>query len=780
MNADDLPVNPDVVDSDVDPVNPGGLTRRQFLQAMAATSAVSAVAFTGCQPGHPIQSHEFSMQSRPRLAEDVLSAYENNYATTCRGCDAGCGLLVRVIEGRAKKIEGNPDHPVNRGKSCAIAQSVVQEEYLPDRIQGPMRRNRSTNTWTDITWDDAITELVARLREVQGRDAVMLTGVMQGQRGTVVERFTRAYGAQWLTLNPLDEAPFREAARRVFGQEQLPTFDIQNARMVLSFGADFLESWLSPVRYSSDYGVFRQGNYRPGQFQPRQGRPRGYLIHVEPRMSATAANADEWVPVRPGTEGLLAMGIAQAIIDGNLGDPEGTRAVNAGSLRSVSMEQIARDTGVSAERIQHIAREFSARRPSLAIGGGLAGAQTNGTESLSAVLALNLLAGSVGRSGGVIFNPPPAITDVPAFQPTRYSDWAQTADRIRQRQTRLVLIADANPVYSMPGLRFGEALQQAQFVVSFSSNMDETTALADLVLPSHLPLEDWGNDVPEPGPGFQVVSMQQPIVRPMFDTRSFPDVLLTAGAEVGGAVSAALPWRTFQDLLRETANNLQQERRGSVRAPDAERFWTTMLQQGGWWDESRTQTAAGGASGQGFPSTIRPPRYDGAEGDFPYHLVAFPHPFLGQGGAAHVPWLQGLPDPMTSVAWQSWVEVNPKLAQEQGLREGDIIGVESSSGRVEVPVYINPAAPPTVLAIPMGQGHTTGGRYASKDGAQRGVNAWTLIAPLTDETTGSLAYGATRVRIVKTGRRVHLPKFEGTVQAFQVPHEEVIKVTRES
>jgi molybdopterin-containing oxidoreductase family iron-sulfur binding subunit len=97
-----------------------------------------------------------------------------------------------------------------------------------------------------------------------------------------------------------------------------------------------------------------------------------------------------------------------------------------------------------------------------------------------------------------------------------------------------------------------------------------------------------------------------------------------------------------------------------------------------------------------------------------------------------------------------------------------------------VPVYINPAAPPTVLAIPMGQGHTTGGRYASKDGAQRGVNAWTLIAPLTDETTGSLAYGATRVRIVKTGRRVHLPKFEGTVQAFQVPHEEVIKVTRES
>jgi anaerobic selenocysteine-containing dehydrogenase len=274
--------------------------------------------------------------------------------------------------------------------------------------------------------------------------------------------------------------------------------------------------------------------------------------------------------------------------------------------------------------------------------------------------------------------------------------------------------------------------------------------------------------------------MQQPVVRPLFDTSSFPDVLLTVGNELGGAVRAALPWRTFQDLLQETASGLQQEQRGSVRAPDPERFWISLLQQGGWWDESRTQTATGAASGQGFPSTIRPPRYEGSESDFPFHLLAFPHPFLGGGEAAHVPWLQGLPEPMTSVAWQSWVDVNPKLAQQQGLREGDVIGVESPTGRVDVPVYLNPAAPPTVLAIPMGQGHTTGGPNTTRDGTQRGVNVLALVAPLTDEATGTLAYGATRVRIIKTGRRVQLPKFEGTVPAFQVPHEEVIRVTRES
>src|SRR5438094_8488200 len=170
-----------------EPGVPGGLTRRQFLQAMAATSAVGAVAFTGCQPGHPIPGHEFAMESRARLAEDVLSAYENYYATTCRGCGAGCGVLVRMIEGRAKKIEGNPDHRINRGKTCARAQSMVQEQYLPDRIQGPMRRDRGTNTWTPISWDDALTELVRRLRDSRseapaGRDALLLTGSMRGRR----------------------------------------------------------------------------------------------------------------------------------------------------------------------------------------------------------------------------------------------------------------------------------------------------------------------------------------------------------------------------------------------------------------------------------------------------------------------------------------------------------------------------------------------------------------------------------------------------------------------
>src|SRR5437763_15632906 len=128
------------------------------------------------------------------------------------------------------------------------------------------------------------------------------------------------------------------------------------------------------------------------------------------------------------------MGMAQVIAGENLGDPDGTRAINASALRAVQMDQIVRDTGVPAERIQRIARDFASRRPSLALGGGLAGAHTNGTDSLSAILALNVLIGGVGRSGGVVLNPPSVFEGAPATRSTRLADWQQAADRLRGRQ----------------------------------------------------------------------------------------------------------------------------------------------------------------------------------------------------------------------------------------------------------------------------------------------------------------------------------------------------------
>jgi anaerobic selenocysteine-containing dehydrogenase len=158
--------------------------------------------------------------------------------------------------------------------------------------------------------------------------------------------------------------------------------------------------------------------------------------------------------------------------------------------------------------------------------------------------------------------------------------------------------------------------------------------------------------------------------------------------------------------------------------------------------------------------------------------VLFPHNTLGTGETAHLPWLQATPDPMTSITWQTWVEVNPRKAAELGLHEGDVVTLESPNGRIDVPVYVNPAASPTVLAVPMGQGHTQGGRWATRDHGVRGANPLDLLAPLADATSGALAYGATRVRLISTGRRISTSKLEGNQPPYQVEDSDVAKVTR--
>ena len=697
------------------------LTRRRFLEV----AALGAVAFAGCRPapqGEPLA------ESRVLLAEDTLSAYDNWYASICRGCNAGCGILVRVVEGRAKKVEGNPEHPLNQGKLCARGQALVQEEYHPDRLTGPLSGGAPTS------WDEGLDRLATRLRDRQG-EVVFLTRPLRGHQALVVDRFTRALGATWLSLDLFGETPLKVAARQVFGQDRLPRFDLQNADYVLSFGADFLGGWLSPVNYSIQYGVFRQGSYRPGQLQPR---PRGRLVQLEPRFSMTAAAADEWVPTRPGTEGLLALSIAQALVEQGHGDPS-----LAASLAPYAAAAENLDLGVARERVRGLAAEFGASQRPLAIGGGPVGAQTNGTAALAAILALNALVGSPSILGTAAPSP-----DLPAETlSSRLADWQALQDRLRARQVETVLVYDVNPAFLLPG--FGAALVQAPFVVSFSSFRDETTALAQMTLPTHLPLEAWGSDVFDGS-----LALQQPVVRPFHDTRAFFDVLLALAQELGGDVEAALPWPTLKDVVR-----------GGTPEPT----WTALLQHGGSFAASAAQPLP---SAPPSFQPVPPPRFSGSSNE-DYALVLFPHHMLGDGRSAHLAWLQAAPDPLTSVTWQTWVELNPARARELGLAEGDLVRLESDQGSIEAPVYIHPAAPPDVLGVPIGQGHAQYGRWAER----RGANPLQLLAPLVDEGSGALAYAATRVRLIKTGRHVGLPKMEGTVPAYQIPGQEVVKIS---
>ncbi len=735
-------------------------------------SAAAAVLFAACG----VPEDELLVEPPVLMPEDMVSGRDNWYATVCRECASGEGVVVRVMEGRAKKIEGNVDYPVNAGKHSARCEAALQALYNPDRIRGPLVRagERGTAQFEEISWTDAVSRLSFRLQNLRGerrqRRVVLATQPLSGHLGLVVRQFADKYGATYLPFESIEQTNLKTAVKAVFGQERPPDFDIENASFILSFGADFLNTWGSPVRYSRGYGNFRQGE-----------RERGTHYHVDSRFSMTAANADKWIPVKPGTEGLLALSIAHVIVKDDMGDSAAADALTGGDhsmLDPYAPDAVADRIGISSEKIHDIAHEFAEHSPAIAIGGGSAAAHTNGESSMTAIYSLNHLVGSVGVQGGLRFNPPPPLDSIAAPPSSgALSRWKTVVSDMRAGRIDALLMSGADPFYALPGsLDIRTASYDVPLIVSFSDIIDDSAAMADLVLPKHTALEDWGSDAPDFGPGYEMVGFQQPVVRPFFEnrgaelgTRGFADVLMAVAQGVG--IDLELGAETFRDVLRADARKLYDLRRGSVSAPTFGAFWNGVLQRGGWWDA--TATADAGAASPQQLDEFEEPQFDGGDG-FDYYLTPFSQTGIGEGQRAHLPWMQATPDPITTATWRTWLEINIHVAEDLDIREGDVVKVTSPRGSIEALAFPHPGVPPDTVSIPLGQGHSMHGRYAR----DRGANVFAILAPLEDSKSGAFAWAATKVNIEKTDAWVRVPKFENTVPDLPVDeHHRVYQTT---
>jgi len=341
----------------------GAMRRRDFLK-LVATSTTGAVLFTGCGIGDGDPEREFKIESPVLNPVDLVFGRDNWYATAA----GECGLIVRVFEGRAKKVEGNPDFPTNLGASDARAQALVQEVYHPDRIAQPLRLSgaRGSGEYQNASWEDVLTELGNDVNGARGATLV-ITPPLSGPMGQVVNEFVQAVDAEHVTYEPEDRIVLREAVRRVFGTDTLPTLDLANTNFLVSFSADFLHTWISPVQFSRQYGEFRQG----------REDVRGTYWHVSSRMDGSAANADRWLPITPGTEGLVALAMAQVMVSEGLVDRAVAEQVYSGiSLDQYAPDAVAETAGISAEQITELARRFAEGQPSVAIAGSLAAAHT--------------------------------------------------------------------------------------------------------------------------------------------------------------------------------------------------------------------------------------------------------------------------------------------------------------------------------------------------------------------------------------------------------------------
>jgi molybdopterin-containing oxidoreductase family iron-sulfur binding subunit len=720
--------------------------RRDFLRVLGwggAGATVSACGFTSVDSGVEtvksyVEPEDFNVPG--------VGVY---YASACLQCGGGCGVVGRVRDGRVLKLEGNAASTASGGKICGLGQAAVQHHYNPDRLRGAYLRK--DGLLKPVAIEEALAELHRRLGATgAGRFALVggpTSGHTQALAGAVTE--SMGAGARQVTYDPLGMGVHRAACQAVFGTES-PRFALDEAQVIVSFGADFLDTWLSPVHFAGQYARFRKAN---------AGRPRGTLVQIEPRMTLTGANADRWIGIRPGTEGVLALGLANALISGGK-LPKGGEvpAGIAAAAATHDREHVLARTGVSPEAFDRLVALLATRTPALVLCGPSAEGHAQGSANARAVLALNWLLGAVGHTvKAAPANPWPQIAP-------RHGDTASLAALAADMgagKFDTVLIAGSNPAFSAPGhLQFTQAFAKVSNKIVFAQYMDETAALADLVLPLDSDLESWGTHLASypAGEGLELL-VQQPLMERLYpDTRSTGDWML----EVLRRRRAA-DFGRFPDLYAYLRTALLANKTAFGSSQSDEDFWTQALSRGvlALHAPDHPLPAHAPAIALDFAGADAGPA-PGAAGaapaqTYPLHLVPVVRASLRDGRHANLPWMQETPDALTTIVWDSWAELHPSTARALGVSDGDLLEITSASGTVRAPAYIFPGVHPEAVAIPLGQGHEAMGRYA-KD---RGINPMRLIDRNSDRATGELALQGTRVRIARAGERVAIIKDEG-------------------
>ena len=674
-------------------------------------------------------------------------------------------------EDRLVKIEGNPRDPNSRGRLCARGHAGINRLYDPDRVLFPMARagQRGEGKWTRVTWEEAYDTLQEKLRALQARDPESLLFHAGAEASSLMtHRFVAAFGSKTLIDEGLLHDAARQTANRLTMGAASEVADVARSRYLLNFGGNPYEN--HPL-------------YLPFVQRLVEARMAGAkLVTFDPRLSLTGGRSDEWFPILPGSDGLVLLAMANVVVQQNLHDKQ-----FLSHWTDLSIDQLAQQlapytseaaetaSGIRASDLRRIATEFGRARPALAMVGGRIGRQKEGVNTQRALLLLNSLVSSVGAAGG--YCPAQMLTFAqPDPVPPSLSDTAGAVQRIEQliqgeKSAGLYITCLANPAYSWPDTEaFRTALldeKRVGYLVAIDTNLTETSALADLVLPAATYLESWGLESPPAQEMVPYLTLRQPVVRPRGESLSADDILLTLGTRLDEKSSLFFPFPTVEAYLNAVL--------AKIPGLSAAGGLPLLKEQGVWYDPAASPQHR--ASGDGFSTvsgklefgTFAATRSDGAtvsvsaagsSSDVGELSLVTYQPNVHSGDySADCWWLM-------EIAHSNVLLINPMAAQARRIKQGQQVKVTSSAGTVEVPVRITEGIHPQVVALASGFGHEGVGRIArgevfkSEDPMTRliwwdkggnGVNANSLVSGKAAESDGGLVLTDTRVRVEALG-----------------------------
>jgi molybdopterin-containing oxidoreductase family iron-sulfur binding subunit len=626
-------------------------------------------------------------------------------ATTCHGCAAACGVLAKCRDGRPIKLEGNPQHALSKGGLCAVGQAQVLSLYDSQRLEQPRRGAES------IRWSVALDDLRAALAGARDRGGKvrLLTGTVHGpSTRTQIRRFLADQpDASHVEYDALSLSALQDAHERTHGVRALPSYRFDRAEVVVSFGADFLGTWISPVSFAAAYAAGR----RPDGADASMSRH----VQLEGRMSLTGAAADRRVRQAPWEVVPTLAAMCRQLERGT-----GTTGRLGGRGTDARAEELGAELATEL---------LTARGRSLVVCG------ENDLAAQVLTAYANELLGNYGATLSI---------GNPSLQ-RRGDDRAldQLRAELERGEVDLLIVSGVNPAYDLPP-ELGAALSRAKALVVHSDGLDETSLAATLALPAAHPLESWDDGEPERGR----YSLTQPAVPSLRAGRTLRAVLAACRGDA----------RADADLLREVWRDELHRVLAGRSAFDA--FFDQALHDG--YVEA---PGAPAAEPRFVPAAVKLPDASQAPATG-LGLVLYPKQGLLDGSPAHNPWLQELPDPITKVTWDNYACLSPGRADELGVEQGDVVRVatDDDGPALELPVVVQRGQHDDVVAVALGYGRAGTDRFAgvgpdwlegaatTAAGVMIGVNAATLLTL----ANGVLRYAGRAVRLERTGRSVTL------------------------
>jgi len=689
-----------------------GIARRDFLKLMGASLAMASTACVR----RPAQYIVPYADQPPEITPGVA----NYYASSWLHQGETYGFIVKTREGRPIKVEGNPNHPINKNGLLAHAQAQILSLYDPDRLQSPLMKDASGNL-SKTTWDDIDKEISGQIKA--GKNLYILSSSLASpSTQAVISDFHSGVKGEHVVWDVLGADDVIEGQKASYGSSVLPRYRFDKARMIVSIDADFLGTWISPAGYSK---LFAKGR-KPGAEMNR-------LVVFESMMSLTGANSDVRIQIAPSQQLSAVMGILNELLN----TQKVSRYANDSAIKQVVSQfaQAYQEMGIEKELLAQIAKDLWANKGrSLVVAGGLT---TRTEQSKELQVAVNLLNSALENDGKTIDATNAPVT---SYQGS-YASIQNLIDKMNKGVVDILVIHKINPAYALPeGYGFREALKKVKTVIYKGTHLDETAKLATIVAPDHHHMENWGDNESQKG----VYAIQQPTIRPLYDTRSFELDLITWAYETNKGPSRLRDVDSWYDYLKNHWKDIKQK---EGIGGDFDTFWLNFLKTGVVDVSSRGGKRTTDAVERKFltaaaTSIKKKNKTDAIE------LLIYPKVGHVDGSFANVAWMMEFPDPITRMTWENYLNISVEMAKTLKLKDGDIVEIDVGGSKIKAPAHIQPGLHSKTVALATGFGRTDAGSV----GSDRGVNAYHLV----QVKNGTPIFSALDVKINPTGEKAEL------------------------